>query len=119
MRCFFLLLALSFVMANVQAQTPGHFDMHRPSAFDNSFVGTLPSTGPARSFEEGRYGFMALFELRVAPGVIKTLDVRQFFPTEQMTVEGFMRVKAAMPTTAELVQVTWLTPTEGQTGIGN
>jgi len=93
--------------------------MHRPSAFDNSFAGSLPTLGPARSFEDGRYGFLALFELRVAPGVIKTLDVRQFFATEQLTVEGFMRVKTSMPASAELVHVTWVTPTQGQTGIGN
>ena len=106
-------------MVNAQAQTPGNAEMHRPSAFDNSFEGSLPATGPARSFEDGRYGFMALFEVRVAPGIIKTLDVRQFFASEQLTVEGFMRVKAAMPSNAELVHVTWLTPMEGQAGIGN
>ncbi len=117
MRSFlsFLLVLASF---SIQAQTPGTADLHRPSSFDNSFEGTLPQGGLARSFQEGRYGFLALFEIRVAPGVVKVLDVRQFFANEQLAVQGFMRVQAAMPDQAVLANVVWLNPTEGHMGIG-
>lgn len=118
-RFFLPLLALMLVSSAADAQTPGVAQLSRPSAFDNSYAGTLPSGGAARSFEEGRYGFLALFEIRVVPGVVKTLDVRQFYPTEQQTVEGFLRVQAAMPNSANLVQVEWLSPPEGQSGMGN
>ena len=111
-----LLVSLSF---GVHAQTPGHGELHRPSSFDNSFEGSLPDYGPARSGDDGRYGFLALFELRIAPGIVKSFDVRQFFPSEQLSVQGFLRLQSAMPSGTVLVHVDWLSPTTGESGIGN
>lgn len=105
-------------IGTLSAQTPGTAEFHRPSSFDNSFAGTIPTQAASRTGDGGRYGFMALFEIRVAPGVVKVLDVRQFFPTEQLAVQGFMRVQSAMPDQAILASVTWLGPTEGQETIG-
>lgn len=115
----FLLASLFFVGAlSLNAQTPGSAELHRPSAFDNSYAGTIPTPAASRTGDGGRYGFMALFEIRVAPGVVKVLDVRQFFASEQLAVQGFMRVQEAMPDQAVLAGVTWIGPTEGQQGIG-
>lgn len=113
------ILACLFITVGTYAQTPGTADFHRPSSFDNSYAGTLPSYGAARSQGDGRYGFAALFELRVAPGVVKSFDVRQYFPTEQLAVQGFMRVQNAMPNGSILVAVNWIAPTNGDSAIGN
>ena len=114
------LLALIFIAAafGTQSQTPVFPEFHKPSSFDNSDHGTLSHGGASRSSEQGRYGFLALFEIRVAPGVVKVLDVRQFFDTEQSAVQGFMRVQAAMPNQAVLANLVWINPTEGHMDIG-
>ena len=112
--CF--LVGLSFT---ISAQAPASSEMHRPSSFDNSYAGTLPVGEYGRSMGEERYGFLAIFEVRVSPGVIKTLDVRQYFGSEQLAVQGFMRVKASLAGKAQLVHVNWISPTEGEISIGN
>ena len=114
----FLAIILFASAFGIQAQTPVFPEFHKPSSFDNSYQGTLPQGGASRMSQEGRYGFLALFEIRVAPGVVKVLDVRQFFDTEQLAVQGFMRVQAAMPNQAVLANVVWINPTEGQMDIG-
>ena len=111
--------ALLFMASTATAQTPGTADFHMPSAFDNSFAGTLPQSGVMRSMGEDRYGFQAIFEWRVAPGVVKVFDVRQYFGTEQGAIQGFMRVQASMPQGTSLVNVEWFSPTTGGSGIGN
>ena len=50
--------------------------------------------------------------------MVKVLDVRQFFDTEQLAVQGFMRVQAAMPNQAVLANLVWINPTEGHMDIG-
>ena len=110
----FLLASLSLGAA---AQTPLPSDLHKPTSFDNSYAGTLPVGGWNRSGDE-RYGFNAIFELRVAPGIVKVLDVRQYFASEQQAVQGFLRVRTAMPEGAYLVSVQWTGPTQGQANIG-
>ena len=119
MRPFFPFLLFVFVAFAGTGQTPISSELHRPSSFDNSYAGTLPVDAYARSFGEERYGFLAIFEVRVAPGVVKTLDVRQYFGSEELTVQGFMRVRASLSGQAHLVNVHWITPTEGGVVIGN
>lgn len=119
MRFFLSLILLVCATVNSSAQVPATSELHMPSAFDNSFAGTLSGSGYARSLGEERYGFSAIFEVRVAPGVVKTLDIRQYFASEEHAVQGFMRVKASLSGTAHLVHVNWITPTEGGEIIGN
>ena len=108
---------VAFLSLGISAQSPLSPDLHKPSSFDNSYAGTLPVGGLNRSGDE-RYGFNAIFELRVAPGVVKVLDVRQYFASEQQAVQGFLRVRTAMPEGAYLVSVQWTGPTQGQANIG-
>jgi len=118
MRIAFLSTILLFSMGSIQAQKHcgvrvGIVESVAPPSQAN------PSLGLPKSTVDGRFGFLALFEVRFGPGVIKTLDVRQFYSSEQQAVEGFMRVKASMPVNAVLVEVTWVSPTEGHSGVGN
>ena len=119
MRFSILTLLFAFVTLTTSAQAPTRSELHIPSAFDNSYAGTLSGGGHARSMGDERYGFAAIFEVRVAPGVVKTMDVRQYFGSEELSVQGFMRVKASLAGKAHLVHVNWLTPTEGGNLIGN
>lgn len=111
--CIALLMALAtFTIANAQAE---------PAAFrqDKAQVGTASASSTGlRGAGEGRFGFHAIFELRIAPGIIKTLDVRQFFSSELQSVEGFTRVRSSLPHSAYLVSVQWFYPTLGDISIG-
>jgi hypothetical protein len=118
-RFFLPVFLLTFLSFAAEAQTPGLAELHRPSSFDNSFSGSLPDFGPARSGEDGRYGFAAIFEWRIAPGVVKTFDVRQFYSTEALAVQGFMRVQSALPSGTDLIHIEWMAPTTGDAQIGN
>lgn len=114
------LASLLFIGMAANAQTPTSPERHALTSFDNSYANTLPVPVYNRSGHDAvRYGFQAVFEIRVAPGVVKTLEVRQFFATEQLSVQGFMKVRTAMPGQAELVYVTWIAPTQGGGGVGN
>ena len=117
----FFLSSFLFVCATFtsSAQVPAASELHMPSAFDNSFAGTLTGGGHARSVGEERYGFSALFEVRVSPGVVKTLAVRQYFASEEHAVQGFLRVRTSLSGSAHLVHVNWISPTEGGELIGN
>ena len=117
-RTLFLLAAISFA-GFAQAQTPGSAERHALTGFDNSYANTLPVPVYDRGHDQNRYGFKAIFEVRVAPGVVKTLDVRQFYSTEQLAVQGFMKVRSAMPIHAVLVHVEWVSPTSGAEVIGH
>ena len=119
LRSFVAFVALLFMASTATAQTPATADFHMPSAFDNSYAGTLPQSGVMRSMGEDRYGFQAIFEWRVAPGVVKVFDVRQYFGTEQGAIQGFMRVQSSMPQGTSLVNVEWFSPTTGGSEIGN
>ncbi len=114
-----LLIAAIGLGGLVQAQTPGSGVRHALTGFDNGYANTLPVPVYDRAHDDSRYGFNAMFEIRVAPGVVKTLDVRQFFSTEQLSVQGFMKVRSAMPADAVLVYVQWVTPTSGTGPIGH
>ena len=114
-----LLVAAIGLDGIAQAQTPGSSVRHALTGFDNGYSNTLPVPVYDRGHDDNRYGFNAMFEIRVAPGVIKTLDVRQFFSTEQHSVQGFMKVRSAMPADAVLVYVQWITPTSGTSPIGH
>ena len=116
----FTLASLLFIGLAMNAQTPGTPERHALTSFDNSFANTLPVPVYDRNgHDANRYGFQAMFEIRVAPGVVKTLEVRQYFATEQLSVQGFMKVRTAMPGQAELVYVTWISPTQGGGAVGN
>ncbi|MCH1583355.1 MAG: hypothetical protein L7S63_09575 [Flavobacteriales bacterium] len=110
-------IALLIVLASIcaaNAQTD-------PVAFGRSaseFEPTSTPTAGLRSAGEGRFGFYAIFELRIAPGIVKTLDVRQFFGSELQSVEGFTRVRSSVPDNAYLVSVQWFYPTLGDINIG-
>ena len=115
-----LLLIVTFGFVGIaQAQAPASAERHALTSFDNGFANTLPVPLYDRGHDQNRYGFNALFEVRVAPGVVKTLDVRQYFSTEQLSVQGFMKVRRAMPADAVLVYVEWISPTSGNSPIGN
>ena len=118
MRAFLSFFLFVCVALSSSAQAPASSELHLPSAFDNSFAGTLPTDAHAKSLGDERYGFIALFEVRVAPGIVKSLEIRQYFGNEEHAVQGFMRVKASL-TQAHLVHVNWVTPTEGGVVIGN
>jgi hypothetical protein len=117
-RTLFLLVVIS-ISGMVQAQTPGSAERHALTEFDNSYANTLPVPVYDRGHDQNRYGFNAIFEIRVAPGVVKTLDVRQYYSTEQLAVQGFMKVRSAMPADAILVHVEWVSPTSGAEVIGH
>jgi len=115
-----LLLVAAIGLGGIaQAQTTGSAVRHALTGFDNSYANTLPVPVYDRGHDDNRYGFNAMFEIRVAPGVVKTLDVRQFFSTEQHSVQGFMKVRSAMPADAVLVYVRWISPTSGTSPIGH
>ena len=65
-----------------------------------------------------KFGFHAHFEIRVAPGLIKPMEVRQYFNSEELAVAGFLRVRNAMVDDAHLVSIVWVTPTDSQQGLG-
>ena len=119
MRSILSSFLLVFIAFTGTAQTPTSSELHRPSSFDNSYAGTLPVDAHARFSGEERFGFIAIFEVRVGPGVVKTLEVRQYFANEEIAVQGFMRVKASLSGQAHLVHVHWISPTEGGVTIGN
>lgn len=71
-----------------------------------------------RGSQSGRYGFKAQFELRLGPSNLKPLHIHQFFTTEALAVQGFNRVRAALPMEAQLVYLVWVQPNHEQSGIG-
>ena len=73
---------------------------------------------PRGNADHNRYGFHAVFEVRYAPGVIKVLEVRQYFLTEMQSVQGFMRVRSSVPAGAILKSLDWVTPTGGFGSVG-
>jgi len=110
-------IALLIVLASISAANA----QAEPMAFGRSTSQFEPASTPStglRSAGEGRFGFHAIFELRIAPGIIKTLDVRQFFGSELQSVEGFTRVRSSVPDNAHLVSVQWFYPTLGDISIG-
>ena len=114
LRSFFALLIVLATFSAANAQT-------EPAAHRQGKAQIGPTSNPTtgvRSAGEGRFGFHAVFEVRIAPGVIKTLDVRQYFGTETQSVEGFTRVRSSVPETAHLVSVQWFYPTLGDISIG-
>lgn len=74
---------------------------------------------PQGNADHNRYGFHALYEVRVNPGIIKVLDIRQYYLTEMQTVQAFMRVQASVPAGAMLKSVEWISPTGNSGGLGN
>ena len=64
-----------------------------------------------------RYGFIAWFEIRVSPGIVKTLNVRQFFNSAQHAIQGFARVQEAMPENSVLRGIEWVFPTPENGGL--
>lgn len=66
-----------------------------------------------------RYGFHALYEVRMSPGVIKVLDIRQYYITEAQAVQAFMKVQASVPPGSILKSVQWISPTGGSGGLGD
>ena len=117
-RTFFLLAAIS-LSGFAQAQTPGSAERHALTGFDNGYANTLPVPVYDRGHDQNRYGFKAMFEVRVAPGVVKTLDIRQAYATEQQSVQGFMKVRSALPANAVLIYVQWITPASGSSGLSD
>jgi hypothetical protein len=115
-----LILAAALSTASmIQAQTPASAERHALTSFDNGYANTLPVPVYDRGHDQNRYGFKAMFEVRVAPGVVKTLDVRQAYATEQQSVQGFMKVRSALPTNAVLIYVEWITPASGSSNLSD
>lgn len=50
--------------------------------------------------------------------MIKPMEVRQYFNSEEQAVAGFLRVRNAMVDNAHLVSIVWVTPTDSQQGLG-
>ena len=78
----------------------------------------MAMNGSRSSVGGQKFGFHAHFEIRVAPGLLKPLEVRQYFNSEEQAVAGFMRVRNAMVDHAHLVSIVWVTPTDSQQGLG-
>jgi len=115
-----LMLAAALGTASmIQAQTPASAERHALTSFDNGYANTLPVPVYDRGHDQNRYGFKAMFEVRVAPGVVKTLDIRQAYATEQQSVQGFMKVRSALPANAVLIYVEWITPASGSSGLSD
>ena len=66
-----------------------------------------------------RYGFHALYEVRMSPGIIKVLDIRQYYVSETQAVQAFMKVQASVPPGAMLKSVQWFGPTGGSGSLGD
>lgn len=71
-----------------------------------------------RAGSNERYGFHAAFEVRVSPGIFKTLQVRQYFGTQQAAHQGMSDLKTDLPANSHLVYLLWITPTGSQGQIG-
>ena len=71
-----------------------------------------------RAGSNERYGFHAAFEVRVSPGIFKTLQIRQHFGTQQAAHQGLSDLKTDLPANSHLVYLTWITPTGSQGQIG-
>lgn len=78
----------------------------------------IHSFTPQRAASYGRYGFQAVVELRVAPGVNKRLNVRQYFPSLEAAQLGFAAVRSALPAHSHLISLVWFFPTDSQDEIG-
>ena len=55
----------------------------------------------------------------MSPGVVKVLDVRQYYISENQAVQAFMKVQASVPPGSILKSVEWISPTGGSGGLGN
>ena len=71
-----------------------------------------------RAGSNERYGFHAAFEVRVSPGIFKTLQIRQYFGTQQAAHQGLSDLKTDLPANSHLVYLMWITPTGSQGQIG-
>ena len=73
-----LMLAAALGTASmIQAQTPASAERHALTSFDNGYANTLPVPVYDRGHNQDRYGFKAMFEVRVAPGVVKERRVQR------------------------------------------
>ncbi len=79
----------------------------------------FPSSQLQVSSGHNRYGFHALYEVRMSPGVVKVLDVRQYYISENQAVQAFMKVQSSVPPGSILKSVEWISPTGGSGGLGN
>ena len=79
----------------------------------------FPASQLQSTSDHNRYGFHALYEVRMSPGVIKVLDIRQYYISENLAVQAFMKVQASVPPGSILKSVQWISPTGGSGGLGN
>ena len=112
---FFLIVALAWSQPAMSQSSRTSIPSGIGKTQSNS---TLAMNGARSSVGGQKFGFHAHFEIRVAPGLVKPMEVRQYFNSEEHAVAGFLRVRNAMVDNAHLVSIVWVTPTDSQQGLG-
>ena len=70
-------------------------------------------------YEEEGWDEARLLGMLQGDGIIKVLDIRQYYVSETQAVQAFMKVQASVPPGAMLKSVQWFGPTGGSGSLGD